>query len=101
MILITPTEALLLGLLAHKHDGAFGSQLVHMSDGKLKRGSVYALLGKLEKAGFVSSVEDPATDELALPRTRYRITAEGSRARVEFAQWVGLKVPVFSVGAAA
>ena len=91
--MITPTEALILSLLANKAVGAYGSELIHLSNGKLKRGSVYSLLGRLEKSNFVESSEEAATDEYALPRTRYRITAQGSRARVEFADWVGMSVP--------
>ncbi len=84
--MITPTEALILGLLAQKGVGMYGS-------GRLKRGSVYALLGRLEKSGYVEPSEDPAAEPGALPRTRYRITAEGARARCEFANWVGLALP--------
>ena len=90
--MITSTEALILGLLADKARGAFGSELIHMSGGKLKRGSVYALLGRLEKSGFVESAQELATDEYALPRTRYRITAVGGLARIEFADWLGMSI---------
>lgn len=91
--MISTTEALILGLLAEKARGAFASELIHMSGGKLKRGSVYALLGRLEKSGFVESAEEVATEEYALPRTRYRMTAQGARSRAEFANWVGMSVP--------
>jgi DNA-binding PadR family transcriptional regulator len=88
--MITPTEALILSLLRDRPAGAYGSQLMHDSEGKLKRGSVYTLLVRLEQAGFVKSTEEPAQDDYALPRTRYRITASGVRARDEFGQWTGL-----------
>lgn len=87
------TETLLLSLLAGTPSGAFGSELVHRSDGRVKRGSVYALLAKLEKAGFVKAAEIPATEAHALPRTKYKITAAGLRARQDFAQWTGLALP--------
>jgi DNA-binding PadR family transcriptional regulator len=90
VIVISTTEALILGLLAQKARGAYGSELVHTSEGKLKRGSVYSLLGRLEKAGLVRSVEEPATEAYALPRTLYRITGNGVKARAEFADFVGL-----------
>lgn len=85
-------EALILGLLSQRARGAYGSELVHMSDGKLKRSSVYSLLGRLEKAGLVKAIEEEPTDSLALPRTLYRITGHGVRARAEFASFVGLAV---------
>lgn len=87
--MISPTEAMILGLLTQKTDGAYASELVHMSGGKLKRGSVYSLLGRLEKAGLVKSEEQQASEAYALPRTVYWITGEGVRARSEFASFVG------------
>lgn len=96
--MITSSEALVLSLLSQQSGGAFGSQLVHLSEGKVKRGSVYAVLGRLDSAGYVRAVEEAPTEEYALPRTRYQITALGARARSEFAQWHGLGVPSFVMG---
>lgn len=93
--MISPTEALILSLLVARPKGAYGSELVHVSDGRLKRGSVYTMLGRLETAGLVKSVEEPATEDYALPRTIYRITGDGVRARQQFGAWTGL----FPVGA--
>lgn len=90
--MITTTEAMILSLLRERRDGAYGSQLVHDSDGKLKRGSVYTLLNRLEQSGFVKSIEDAAQDDYALPRTRYKITGAGVRARNEFGVWTGMLV---------
>lgn len=90
--MISPTEALILGLLSQKARGAYGSELVHLSEGKLKRGSVYSLLGRLEKGGLVKAIEEPPSDAFALPRTLYRITGAGVNARVEFAEFVGLSL---------
>jgi len=90
---ISTTEALILGLLIQKARGAYGSELVHMSDSKLKRGSVYSLLGRLEKAGLVKSSEEAPSAEYALPRTTYKITGQGVRAQAEFAEFVGLLLP--------
>ncbi len=88
--MISPTEALILSLLRERNDGAYGSQLVHDSDSKLKRGSVYTLLNRLEQSGFVKSIDEPAQDDYALPRTRYKITGAGVKARAEFGAWTGL-----------
>jgi DNA-binding PadR family transcriptional regulator len=88
--MITATEALILSLLANKSVGAYGSELLHLSEGKLKRGSVYTLLSRLEDAGFVKGAEEAPTVEFASARTRYRITAAGHRARQDFGRWTGL-----------
>lgn len=87
--MISPTEALILSLLVGKQH-AYASELVNASDGKLKRGSVYTTLSRLEDAGLVMSTEEPGTDRLALPRTVYRITADGRAARHEFGLWTGI-----------
>lgn len=88
--MITPTEARILSLLAGRQPGCFASELIHMSSGALKRGSVYTLLNRLEAAGFVCATEEDGTDRYALPRTRYKITAAGIRARIDFGQFTGL-----------
>lgn len=90
--MVTPMELLVLSLLANKPAGAYGSELFRASEGKLKRGSIYTLLTRLEKSGFVTSTEEGPTDQLALPRTRYRITAQGRQARNEFVDWHGLRL---------
>lgn len=97
--MVSPTEALILGLLVQKSRGAYGSELVHASEGKLKRGSVYSLLGRLEVSGLVTSIEEKATDALALPRTKYKISASGVKARAEFAAFVGLHDTYNALGA--
>lgn len=98
--MITSTEAMILNLLTSKPQGAYGSELMHLSGGKLKRGSVYSLLGRLEKAGFVKSTEHQPSDVYALPRTSYRITGEGLTAQREFAEYVGLQLPQHVLGVA-
>lgn len=91
--MISITEGLILSLLSQSPGGAYGSELVHRSESKLKRGSIYSLLGRLEKAGLVELIEEAPTEQYALPRTRYRISASGVRARFELANWMGLDVP--------
>jgi DNA-binding PadR family transcriptional regulator len=88
--MISPTEALILSLLITRSKGAFASELLHMSEGRLKRGSVYTTLSRMEQAGLVSSTEEAPTEHYALPRTTYRIVGAGIRAREEFARWTGL-----------
>lgn len=88
--MITPTEALILSLLVARPIGAFGSELVSSSDGKLKRGSVYTLLTRLEAGGLVKSEQVPPSEGNSIPRTRYRVTGAGVRARQDFADWTGL-----------
>lgn len=100
ILMISLTEGLILNLLSQSPGGAYGSELVHRSDSRLKRGSIYSLLGRLEKAGLVELIEEAPTEQYALPRTRYRISASGVRARIELANWAGFMLPEH-VGSAA
>lgn len=90
--MISPTEAKILSLLISKPKGSYGSELMHASNGTLKRGTVYTTLSRLEEAGLVKSVEESPTEEYALPRTVYKITGEGVRARNELAEFIGFQL---------
>ena len=60
----------------------YGLELVDASRGRLKRGSVYVTLGRMEAKGFVSSrQEDRAPGAIGLPRRLYRPTAYGLKVR--------------------
>lgn len=76
---ITGAEFSILKMLVQ--NGAkpmYGLELVERSDGKLKRGSVYVLLERLEGKDFVvGKKQDRST--VAVPRKLYRITATGRR----------------------
>lgn len=76
---VSRTEAEVLWML--QRGERFGLQLVEESGGRIKRGSVYVLLGRLEEKGLVSSRPEarPAL-EGGLPRRLYRITAAGAAA---------------------
>jgi PadR family transcriptional regulator PadR len=58
----------------------YGLQLVDESRGRLKRGTVYVTLGRMEQKGLVESQHEPATrDPQAIPRRMYRPTGHGRR----------------------
>lgn len=65
------------------NDEQYGLQLVDASQGRIKRGSVYVLLGRLEEKKLVVSRAGarPAV-EGGLPRKLYRLTAAGRRVAV-------------------
>jgi PadR family transcriptional regulator PadR len=76
---LSQKEALILSLLA---DGEplYGLQLVDDSRGKLKRGTVYVTLGRMEDKGLITSrTEDPPDGAGGLPRRLYRPTPQGLR----------------------
>lgn len=66
----------------------FGLQLVQQSGGRLKRGTVYATLGRLEERGYVESEQEAAVPgAIGLPRRLYRPTGFGQRV---LAAWTTL-----------
>ena len=71
-------EALIIALLGS--DERFGLDLVDDSDGRLKRGTVYVALSRMETKGFLESRQEAREPEAGgLPRRMYRVTAYGAR----------------------
>jgi PadR family transcriptional regulator, regulatory protein PadR len=73
---VSATESLVLELLC---DGErYGLELVESSGRRLKRGTVYVTLGRMERKGFVTSRQEaqPA-GAIGLPRRLYTATAYG------------------------
>ena len=76
---LPPKEALILELLVAESE-LYGLQLVAASKRKLKRGTVYVTLGRMEEKGFITSrLEKAPSDQGGLPRRLYQPTAFGRR----------------------
>ena len=74
------TESLILDLL--ETGERFGLELVEASEGRLKRGSIYVTLGRMETKGFVRSRQEArAPGAIGLPRRMYTATAYGLKVR--------------------
>lgn len=73
-------EISVLRLLREALAGLYGLELVKASGGKLNRGSVYVILGRMEEKGYVKSHTAPKANHPGLPRPHYKITALGVRA---------------------
>jgi len=59
---------------------AYGLELVEASGERLKRGTVYVTLGRMEAKGLVSSrQEEKRPGSIGLPRRMYRATPLGLR----------------------
>ena len=79
VLTLSAKESLILELLV---DGGelYGLQLVGASKRRLKRGTVYVTLGRMEEKGYISSrLEDRPAGEGGLPRRLYQPTALGRR----------------------
>lgn len=78
-LLLSEKESLILELLSSGRQ-MYGLQLVAASRRRLKRGTVYVTLGRMEEKGYVTSHLEPAPSEAGgLPRRLYQPTALGRR----------------------
>jgi DNA-binding PadR family transcriptional regulator len=73
-VLLAKSEHLILNVLASRGP-CYGLEIVQASRGRLKRGSIYVTLGRMEEKGFVTSSAGGNDG-----RRRYRPTALGERA---------------------
>jgi DNA-binding PadR family transcriptional regulator len=78
--MLSGLEALVVDLLASRAP-TYGLDLVARSNGRLKRGSIYVTLGRMERKGYVVSRADDRPGE-GPPRRLYEPTALGLRALV-------------------
>jgi DNA-binding PadR family transcriptional regulator len=83
------TELLIMRMLRDAPGGMYGLALVKASDGRLKRGTIYVTLGRLEEKGYVRSKVKTDADHPGIPRPMYRLTALGERvlSGAELAGW--------------
>jgi PadR family transcriptional regulator PadR len=77
---LSAVESLILELLIANDEAMYGLQLVAASRRRLKRGTIYVTLGRMEEKGFVASrLEDAPAAAGGLPRRLYEPTALGRR----------------------
>jgi PadR family transcriptional regulator PadR len=73
------TERLIIELLS-EHEELFGLQMVELSTGRLKRGTVYVTLGRMSEKGYLESRQEPLPEgAIGLPRRLYRPTGLAMR----------------------
>ena len=78
VLTLSPKELLILELL--REQDLYGLQLVAVSRGRLKRGTVYVTLGRMEEKGYIASkVETAPVGAGGLPRRIYAATPLGRR----------------------
>lgn len=76
---LSSTERLILELLSTEAE-MFGLQMVEQSGGRLKRGTVYVTLGRMQEKGYLETrQEDTPIGNLGIPRRLYRATGHAMR----------------------
>jgi DNA-binding PadR family transcriptional regulator len=79
LLTLSSKELLILELLASGRE-LYGLELVAASRRRLKRGTVYVTLGRMEDKGYVTSrLESPPPQSGGMPRRLYRPTELGRR----------------------
>jgi DNA-binding PadR family transcriptional regulator len=96
MLTLSEKESLVLELLV-QHGELYGLQLVSTSPRRLKRGTIYVMLGRMEDKGYVSSrLEDGPPPGGGMPRRLYQPTALGRRVLALWSQSTGPLLPEFA-----
>lgn len=76
---LSGAERLIVELLV-EHQELFGLQMVELSGGGLKRGTVYVTLGRMVEKGYLESRQEPLPEgAIGLPRRLYRPTGLAMR----------------------
>src|SRR5436190_21487934 len=79
VLTLSRKESLILELLVREEE-MYGLQLVAASRRRLKRGTVYVTLGRMEEKGYITSrLDDPPANAGGLPRRVYKPTTLGRR----------------------
>jgi len=79
LLTLSVVDVLLIEKLT-EHGELYGLQLVVASRRKLKRGTVYVTLGRMEQKGYITSrLEDAPANVGGMPRRLYQVTSLGRR----------------------
>ena len=78
---LSEKEFLILNLLvARPKREKYGLELVNLSEGQLKRGTIYVTLSRMEDKGYIESyLEESSVPTPGIPRRLYRTTGLGER----------------------
>lgn len=85
---LRPATQMYVLKLLRNHPASYGLELVTLSQGKLKRGSVYVVLYRLLNDGLVESqvVEDGQKKQSGHRKPRYSLTSRGEETLREWAR---------------
>ena len=95
LLTLSAKESLILELLVRAPE-MYGLQLVASSKRRLKRGTVYVTLGRMEDKGYITSrLDHPPPQAGGLPRRLYQATPLGRRVLAAWTTATRPLVPEF------
>lgn len=96
MLTLSAKERLILELLVREKE-LYGLQLVAASKRRLKRGTVYVTLGRMEEKGYITSrLDAPPPEAGGMPRRIYEPTAIGRRVLALWSGAIARLMPEFA-----
>ena len=75
---LSAKEMLILEMLINQGE-LYGLEMVKLSDGQLRRGTVYVTLARMAEKGYVESRQAKASGEPGLPRRLFQATPLGQQ----------------------
>ena len=82
---ISKTEFFILQMMINEGSDLYGLEMIRKSGDKLKRGTIYTTLNRMEDKGLISSKkEDELQEGLTAKRRMYRINGTGVLAAENF-----------------
>ena len=96
MLTLSAKERLILELLVREKE-MYGLQLVAASKRRLKRGTVYVTLGRMEEKGYITSrLDAPPPEAGGMPRRVYEPTELGHRVLALWSDASARLIPEFA-----
>ena len=95
---LSSLESLILKMLISSGNEMFGLEMVEHSGKRLKKGTIYVTLGRMEDKGFIESrKEEPRPNARGLPRRLYKPSALGTRVLHEWEFSFSSQTPLFGL----
>ena len=88
---ISKTEFLILQIMVNHGADIYGLEIIKESDNRIKRGTIYTTLSRMEDKGIITSTkEDEIQEGLTAKRRMYTITGAGVKSMQEFQRDIGI-----------
>ena len=88
---ISKTEFLILQIMINHGADIYGLEIIRKSDNRIKQGTIYTTLSRMEDKGIITSTKEEEIQEgLTAKRRMYTITGAGAKAMEQFQRDIGM-----------